>query len=88
MAAIEKLTGNFTEADIDDEIIIMRLDNGELLSLSGTAAVTWRLIDGRRNRAALIDELMADYDAGHEQVEQDVGQLLQQFTEARLVAEA
>ena len=38
MTAIRKLAGNFVETDIDEEIVIMRLDNGELLSLADTAA--------------------------------------------------
>lgn len=87
MAAIQKLPGNFTEADVDDEIIIMRLDNGELLSLVDSAAAAWRLIDGRRDRAALIESLAAEYAADRHEITRDIGHLLQQLTEAGLVAE-
>lgn len=88
MAAIRKLVDNFTEADIDDEIILMRLDNGELLSLADTAAATWRLIDGQRDRAALVEALAAEYSAGDEEIAGDIGQLLGQLREAGLIAEA
>ena len=54
MTALIKAAGRFTEADIDHEIVIMRLDNGEFFSLSGTAAAIWRLIDGERDTAALV----------------------------------
>jgi hypothetical protein len=88
MAAIRKLVDNFTEADIDDEIILMRLDNGELLSLAGSAAATWRLIDGQRDRAALVGALAAEYSAGEERIAGDIGELLGQLSEAGLIAEA
>jgi len=87
VSAIRKLAGNFTEADIDDEIILMRLDNGELLSLTETAAAVWRLIDGRRDRSTLATALGGDFD-GHEQIiASDLGELLARLREAGLIAE-
>lgn len=87
MPAIQKLVGRFTEADIDDEIILMRLDNGELLSLADTAAAAWRLIDGSRDRDALVAALGAVFDADEQLITRDVGELLHQLKEAGLVAE-
>lgn len=84
---IEKLLSNFTETDIDDEIVIMRLDNGDLFALSDTAAAIWRLIDGHRDRGALVAALATEYDAGEQQLLQEVDELVAQLTEARLVAE-
>jgi hypothetical protein len=85
-AAIHKMVGNFTEADIDDEIILMRLDNGELLSLVDTAAVTWRLIDGSRDPKALVAELVEVYAGDSAQIADDVDDLLGQLRDARLIA--
>jgi hypothetical protein len=85
--AIQKLVGRFTEADIDDEIILMRLDNGELLSLADTAAAAWRLIDGSRDQDELVAALGAEFDADEELIARDVGELLHQLKEAGLVAE-
>jgi hypothetical protein len=85
--AIHKLVGRFTEADIDDEVILMRLDNGELLSLADTAAAAWRLIDGARDRDALVTALGAEFDADEQLIARDVGELLHQLKEAGLVAE-
>ena len=87
MAAIQKLAGNFTEADIDDEIILMRRDNGELLTMDETAAVIWRLIDGNRDRAGLAKALEAEFDADKEQIASDVSDLLLELREAGLIAE-
>jgi hypothetical protein len=88
MTAIQKLAGNFTEAGIDDEVILMRLDTGELLSLTGTGAATWRLIDGKRDHHALVEALVEEFAADGAQVANDVRELLGQLKEARLVAEA
>lgn len=87
MTVIRKLTGNFTEADVDDEIIIMRLDNGELLSLADTGAATWRLIDGQRDHEALVEALAEEFAADRAQIADDVRDLLGQLTIAGLVAE-
>ena len=87
MSSIRKLAANYTEADIDDEIILMRLDNGELLSLTETAAVVWRLIDGMRDRDALVTTLGTQFDADRQLIARDVAELLQQLSEAGLVAE-
>jgi len=87
VTAIRKLPANFTEAAIDDEIILMRLDNGELQSLAETAAAVWRLIDGKRDRAALVSALGAEFDADEQLIARDVDELLQQLEEAGLIAE-
>lgn len=87
MAAVRKLSGRYSEADIDDEIVLMRLDNGELLSLADTGAAIWRLIDGQRDRLALAAELAREYEAGADEIERDLDELIGQLTEAGLVAE-
>lgn len=86
MAAIEKLVRNFTETDIDDEIVIMRLDNGELLSLSGTGAAIWRLTDGSRDRQALAEAIAAEYSIGMQQSLQEIDEFLDQLAKAGLIA--
>lgn len=87
MAAIRKLVGNFVETDIDEEIVLMRLDNGELLSLADTAAAAWRLIDGQRDRAALAAALETEYAGDAQQIAADIGQWLRQMKDAELIAE-
>jgi hypothetical protein len=87
MTAIRKLASRFTEADIDDEIILMRLDNGELLSLADSAAATWRLIDGERDRRAVVAALAAQYVVDDQQIAADVAELLHELMEAGLLAE-
>lgn len=86
MVAIAKLVENFTETVVDDEIIVMRLENGELLTLAGTAAAIWRLIDGNRDREALLTALAAEFTIGEEQIASEVDEFITQLGEARLLA--
>ena len=86
MTAITKLSDRFTEADIDQEIVIMTLDSGEFLSLSGTAATIWRLIDGSRDRDSLLAALTEQYGGDQGAITADVDAFLRQLSEAGLVA--
>jgi len=85
MAALAKLVERFTETDVDDEIIVMRLDNGEFFALSGTAAAAWRLIDGKRDRAALLADLAVEFAADKSQIAADLDEFLERLKESRLV---
>ena len=85
MAALTKSIGRFTETGVDDEIIVMRLDNGEFFALSGTAAAAWRLIDGKRDRAALLAQLAAEFAADESHIKPDVDELLGRLKDSGLI---
>lgn len=87
MTALNKLTDRYTEAAIDDEIVVMRLDNGEFFGLSGTAAAIWRLIDGKRDRTALLEALACEYSGDAGEIATDVDELLGQLRDAGLLAD-
>ena len=88
MTAISKHSDRFTETVIDDEVVIMRLDNGEFFALSGTAAAAWRLIDGKRDRAALSVALSAEFAAEPDEVAADLDDFLKRLAETGLLAGA
>jgi len=83
---LSKHIDRFTEADIDSEIVIMRLDSGEFYSLSETAAAIWRLIDGERDRDAVIVAAAREFQTSREVVAEDVGEFLAQLQETGLLA--
>lgn len=85
---IKKQVDRFSETEIDDEVVVMRLDSGEFFSLAGTAAAIWRLIDGTRDRAALVEALAAEFEADEEVIAADVDDFLAGLTEQGLVAAA
>ena len=86
MTALTKHRDRFTEADIDQEIVIMRLDSGEFVSLSGTSAAIWRLIDGTRDRDTLVAALASEFDADHRRIGADVDGFLGQLRDMELLA--
>ncbi|MFL6757703.1 MAG: PqqD family protein [Sphingomicrobium sp.] len=86
MSILSKQTGRFSETDIDHEIVVMRLDNGDFFSLAGTAASIWRLIDGTRDRAALIAALAAEYGTDESAIVADVDEFLAKLKEQGLLA--
>jgi len=86
MAAITKQTRQFTETSIDDEIVVMRLDNGEFFSLSGTGAAIWRLIDGTRDRATLLTALADEFDGDETNIAAEVDDFLLRLRDSGLLA--
>ena len=86
MNRVIKLSERFTEAAIDDEIVVMRVDTGEFFSLTGTAATTWRLIDGNRNRDALLAALADEYSTDEAAIAADVDDFLAQLKETGLLS--
>jgi hypothetical protein len=88
MTAITKLKERFTEADIDQEIVIMRLDTGEFFSLSDSAAAIWRLIDGQRNQTELVAAASREFAAGGGDIDGDVREFLAQLRDIGLLGEA
>lgn len=88
MTLLAKQAGRFTETEIDDEIVVMRLDTGEFFSLTGTAAETWRLIDGTRDRSALVKALAAGFGGGEGDIAPDVDEFLTRLKELGLIADS
>ena len=85
MTALSKRSNRFSETSIDDEVVVMRLDSGEFFSLSGTGAAIWRLIDGTRDRKALLASLAAAYQASEAEMAADVDDFIAQLKEFGLI---
>lgn len=86
MASLRKLSERFTETRADDEIVVMRLDSGDFLSLQGTAAAAWSLIDGTLDRDDLVVRLAADYSADRPKVEAELDEFLAELERMGLIA--
>lgn len=63
MSLPSKDSARYAETKIDDETVVMSLETGDFFSLTGTAQAIWRLLDGTRDRAAILAALAADYEA-------------------------
>ncbi|ABC64603.1 PqqD family protein [Erythrobacter litoralis] len=85
MSAIEKCTSAFIETDVDDEVVIVGLDDGKFFSLKGTGQTIWKLIDGKRDRAAILDRLEDEFDAPRETLARDLDVFLGEIASAGFI---
>ena len=76
----------FAETRIDDEIVVMSLSSGDFFSLQGSAAAIWELIDGSRDRAAVLATLVRDYDAPETVLAAEFDAFLAELRESGLLA--
>lgn len=53
----EKFPDRYVETAIDDEVVVMRLSDGDMYSLEGTARDIWDSVDGRRSISAIAADL-------------------------------
>lgn len=86
--ALTKRTDRFSETAIDEEIVVMSLDSGDFFSLTGTARTIWQLIDGNRNRAALLAELASRYGCEEAEIADDLDGFVAQLSQAGLIGTA
>ncbi len=76
----------FSETAIDGEVVLLNLNDGTFFSLTGTAAEIWPLIDGLRDRPALLADLAAEHGTTAEVIAADVDHFLAQLTDAGFIA--
>lgn len=82
---LAKAIHRFSETTIDDEVVVMNLDSGDFFSLTGTAREIWLLIDGTRDRAALLAELATERQDHTLEIASDLDAFLIELTEAGLL---
>ena len=85
---LAKAAGQFTETEIDDEVVVMSLTSGDFFSLTGTARAIWLALDGQHDRAGLIAALAAEFGAAPDAIAPDVDDFLAQLSAAGLLTEA
>ena len=78
----------FAETRIDDEIVIMNLSSGDFFSLQDSAAAIWDLLDGSRDRAAVLAALADGYDAAGADLARDLDAFLGELRAGGLISGA
>ena len=76
----------FAETRIDDEIVIMNLASGDFFSLTDSAAAIWDLLDGTRDRVAVLAALSVQYDAAQTDLARDLDGFLGELRSGGLIA--
>jgi pyrroloquinoline quinone biosynthesis protein D len=84
--ALIKNPARFVATEIDDETVVMSLDSGDFFSLTGTAQSIWRLLDGSRDRAAILAQLTAEFDAPEADIAADLDAFIADLRAAGLLA--
>ncbi|WP_162789518.1 PqqD family protein [Altererythrobacter sp. ZODW24] len=72
MNAIIKQQADLIETQVDDELVIVSLVNGEFYSLKDTGLAIWQAIDGTRDEASLISTLASKCGAPEVEIAEDV----------------
>ena len=83
---LTKVPEAFAETLIDDEIVIMNLASGDFFSLKDSGAAIWDLLDGTRNRAAVLAALASEFDAAPADMASDLDTFLGELRAGGLIA--
>jgi hypothetical protein len=82
---LRKAETRYVETALDDETIVMDVDSADFFSLNATAGAVWRLIDGTRDRDAIVAALAAEFAASPAEIGADVDALIGQLRTAGFV---
>ncbi len=85
MTVFTKLTDRFSEAEVDGEIVLMRLDQGQFYSLTEVSAFIWRLLDQPQDRNDLVAAVQKTFDGPDYEIASQVDAFLARLKEAGLL---
>lgn len=84
-APLVKAANRYSEAAIEDEVVVMSLENGNFFSMTGPARTVWDLIDGSRGYKAILREITGIYSGEEGQIASDLGAFIDQLIAAGLI---
>ncbi len=70
----------------DGELVLLHLDKGTYFALNEVGARVWELCDGGRSVASLVGQLVEEFEAPPELIEEDVCALLNEMAADDLVS--
>jgi hypothetical protein len=71
--------GGWLSAWIGEELVMMSADSRAYLSLSGSGGRIWELLEEPRTLAGLCAALAAEYDAGSDQIRDEITAFLERL---------
>ena len=80
-----KIADSFVETEIDDEVVVLRLADGDIFSLVGTSLDVWKSIDGQKSAADIAAGLSKLHDAPADTVADDVAGFIAELQDAGFV---
>ncbi len=70
---------------VDGQVVLLDVNTEEYYSLNEVGSRIWELASGEHTVAAMVDAIVAEYEAEREQVTEDVLDLLDKLSEEGLV---
>ena len=83
---IIKRPDQFSQSEIDDEIVVMNLDTGTFFSMSGTGRAIWELLDDHSDRSRLLTALAQYYAQDEAAIAVELDEFVASLSAAGLVA--
>jgi hypothetical protein len=74
--------------DLDGEAVILDIASGTYFGLNAVGTRVWRMIEGGRNAAEVVDAIAAEYDADRATIASDVKRLLDELSARNLIVES
>ena len=71
--------------EVGDETMLLDLASGTYFGLDAVGARIWQMLEAGNTPAEACDAILADYDVERSIVERDVGALLGELAERRLI---
>jgi len=65
---------------VGEEVVILDLASGNYFGLDPVGARIWRLLTEGKLPTEIRDILLEEYDVSHEQLEQDIGRLINELS--------
>ena len=86
MNAVSKIEGSFVETEVDEELVLMRVSDGDFFSLEGTARTIWGAIDGTSDRTGIVRRVADEFGAAPSEISADIHAFLDDLVAAGLIA--
>lgn len=85
---VYRRTVELLEADINDELVALEPALGACFGFNSVAKDVWRKLETPRTFDDLRNDLLAEYDVGEEQCTEELRELLDHMTQAKLIERA
>ena len=80
-AAQEAAAGLEEGRDVSEEGTLILVDAGQVFELNLLGGEIWKLLDGERTVAGIVDDLLERFDVGREELAADVTAFLEEMAE-------
>jgi len=88
MTNVLRIVDDVVWTDLDDEVVILKLDTGIYFGLNRVGARIWTLIATGRRREEILQSIATQYNVSRDQVERDFDELISDLSNEGLIKTA